>query len=44
MSVWMITGCSTGLGQRLAEAVLKAGHEVVVTARNRDDVAELVDR
>jgi NAD(P)-dependent dehydrogenase (short-subunit alcohol dehydrogenase family) len=44
MSTWMITGCSTGLGRHLAEAVLEAGHEVIVTARRLDDVSDLVDR
>ena len=44
MSVWMITGCSTGLGRHLAEAVLQAGHEVLVTARDLDDVAGLLER
>jgi NAD(P)-dependent dehydrogenase (short-subunit alcohol dehydrogenase family) len=44
MSVWMITGCSTGLGHHLAAAVLQAGHEVVVTARKLDDINELLDR
>ncbi len=44
MSTWMITGCSTGLGRHLAEAVLQAGHDVIVTARNLDDVVELLDR
>jgi len=32
--VWFITGCSTGLGRALAEAVLQHGHRAVVTARN----------
>src|ERR1700760_3303317 len=40
MSTWLITGCSTGLGRTLAEAVIGAGHNVVVTAR---DVAKVVD-
>ena len=44
MSVWMITGCSTGLGRHLAEAVLQAGHEVIVTARELGDVARLLER
>jgi NAD(P)-dependent dehydrogenase (short-subunit alcohol dehydrogenase family) len=34
MSTWFITGCSTGLGRALAEAVLAAGHAAVVTARD----------
>lgn len=37
---WFITGCSTGLGRSLAEHVLAAGHNVVVTAR---DIASLTD-
>ena len=43
-SVWLITGCSTGLGQALAEQVLKQGYRAVVTARKTDTVQELVDR
>jgi NAD(P)-dependent dehydrogenase (short-subunit alcohol dehydrogenase family) len=31
--VWLITGCSSGLGRALAEAALQAGHRVVATAR-----------
>jgi NAD(P)-dependent dehydrogenase (short-subunit alcohol dehydrogenase family) len=42
MSTWMITGSSTGLGRHLAETVLQAGHNVMVTARNLDDVADLL--
>ncbi|SDG80011.1 Short-chain dehydrogenase [Microbacterium pygmaeum] len=34
MSTWLITGCSTGLGRALAEAVLARGHNVVATARD----------
>ena len=33
MSTWLITGCSTGLGRALAQAVLAHGHNAVVTAR-----------
>jgi NAD(P)-dependent dehydrogenase (short-subunit alcohol dehydrogenase family) len=40
MPTWLITGCSTGLGRALAEAVLAAGHNAVVTAR---DVAKITD-
>jgi NAD(P)-dependent dehydrogenase (short-subunit alcohol dehydrogenase family) len=40
MTTWIITGCSTGLGRTLAEAVLAAGHNAVVTAR---DVAKVQD-
>ena len=41
MSTWLITGTSSGLGRALAEAAIKAGHNVVATARNVDTVADL---
>jgi NAD(P)-dependent dehydrogenase (short-subunit alcohol dehydrogenase family) len=41
MSTWLITGCSTGLGRALAEAVIAAGHNAVVTARDATRVADL---
>ena len=43
MSIWLITGCSTGLGRALASAVLAAGHSAVVTARDAANVADLVE-
>ncbi|EJJ29492.1 oxidoreductase [Rhizobium sp. CF142] len=42
MTNWLITGCSTGLGRSLAEAVLKAGHNAVVTARSTAAVQDIV--
>ena len=39
--VWFITGCSTGLGRALAEAVLKHGHRAVVTARNPAQIQDI---
>ncbi|MFP5311562.1 MAG: oxidoreductase, partial [Actinomycetes bacterium] len=41
MATWLITGCSTGLGRALAEAVLASGHNAVVTARNVDAVQDI---
>jgi NAD(P)-dependent dehydrogenase (short-subunit alcohol dehydrogenase family) len=41
---WFITGCSTGLGRALAEAVLDRGLRAVVTARDPAQVADLVAR
>ena len=41
--VWFITGCSSGFGRELAKRVLERGCRVVVTARNRESVAELVE-
>jgi NAD(P)-dependent dehydrogenase (short-subunit alcohol dehydrogenase family) len=43
VSTWLITGCSTGLGRALAGAVIGAGHNAVVTARNVSSVADLAD-
>ena len=40
--VWFITGCSTGLGRALSEAVLKHGHRVVVSARNPAQIQDIV--
>lgn len=36
--VWLITGCSRGLGRALAEAVLAAGQRLVATARGLRDL------
>ncbi|HEY7054439.1 MAG TPA: oxidoreductase [Mycobacterium sp.] len=43
MSTWLITGCSTGLGRALAEAVVGAGHSAVVTGRDVSKVSDLAD-
>ena len=43
MPTWLITGCSTGLGRALAEAVIGAGHNAVVTARDATKVADLAE-
>jgi NAD(P)-dependent dehydrogenase (short-subunit alcohol dehydrogenase family) len=43
MSTWLITGCSTGLGRALAEAVIAAGHNAAVTARDVTRVTDLAD-
>jgi NAD(P)-dependent dehydrogenase (short-subunit alcohol dehydrogenase family) len=36
--IWLITGSSRGLGRALTIAALEAGHHVVATARNPDDL------
>lgn len=41
MTTWLITGCSTGLGRALAQAVLAKGDNAVVTARNTDSLQDL---
>ncbi len=40
--VWFITGCSTGFGHDLARLVLDRGWRCVVTARDKDKVADLI--
>ncbi|MGD0635862.1 MAG: oxidoreductase [Beijerinckiaceae bacterium] len=42
MPTRLITGCSSGLGRHLAEAVLKRGWNAVVTARNPAKVQDIV--
>ena len=39
--IWLITGCSRGLGRELAQAVLGAGDRLVATAREPRDLAFL---
>jgi NAD(P)-dependent dehydrogenase (short-subunit alcohol dehydrogenase family) len=41
--VWLITGCSTGFGRELAKNVLSSGHKAIVTARNTDDIKDIVE-
>lgn len=43
MKTWLITGCSSGIGRGIAKAVLKKGDNAVVTARNIDKVADLIE-
>jgi NAD(P)-dependent dehydrogenase (short-subunit alcohol dehydrogenase family) len=38
---WLITGSSRGLGRALAEAVLQAGHRLVATTRDPEQLAGL---
>lgn len=42
--IWLITGASRGLGRAFTEEVLKAGHRVVATARNSEQLAEVASR
>ncbi|MDM9384707.1 oxidoreductase [Chlorogloeopsis sp. ULAP01] len=41
--VWLITGCSTGFGRALAEAVLKKGDHLLATAREPEQLRALID-
>ena len=40
--VWLITGSSRGLGRAFTEAALEAGHRVVATARNPQQLVDVV--
>jgi NAD(P)-dependent dehydrogenase (short-subunit alcohol dehydrogenase family) len=44
MPTWLITGCSSGLGRHLAQAVLEHGWNAVVTARNSAKVQDIAAR
>ena len=39
---WLVTGCSSGLGRAVAEALARAGDQAVVTARRTASLADLV--
>lgn len=44
MKTWLITGCSSGLGRGIAEAALKHGENVAVTARKTEKIKELAEQ
>ncbi|MBE1588297.1 SDR family NAD(P)-dependent oxidoreductase [Nonomuraea angiospora] len=43
MKTWLITGCSTGFGRSLAQAVLAHGDQAVITARNVEQIKDLAE-
>jgi NAD(P)-dependent dehydrogenase (short-subunit alcohol dehydrogenase family) len=42
-AVWLVTGCSSGLGKSFAKYVHDAGHNIVATARNLTSLQYLPD-
>jgi NADP-dependent 3-hydroxy acid dehydrogenase YdfG len=40
--IWLITGCSTGFGRELAKKTIEAGYNVVVTARNKAEIEDVI--
>jgi NAD(P)-dependent dehydrogenase (short-subunit alcohol dehydrogenase family) len=43
MKTWLITGCSSGFGQRLALAAAQRGDQVIATARNVKTIGEMAE-
>jgi len=43
MKTWLITGCSSGFGQRLALAAAKRGDQVIATARNVKTIEKMAE-
>ena len=41
--VWLITGCSSGIGDSIARKALQNGSLVAATVRNTDDITDLKD-
>lgn len=44
MKTWLITGCSSGLGQQLASTVASRGDQVIATARDSRALDQLASR
>ncbi|KAI8291485.1 hypothetical protein K4K56_006521 [Colletotrichum sp. SAR 10_98] len=42
-AVWFISGCSSGIGQSLAELIAKTSNRVAATARNPVDLSNIPD-
>ena len=42
--VWLITGCSSGIGRALAGRVLGLGHRLIATARQPAQIEDFVAR
>jgi NAD(P)-dependent dehydrogenase (short-subunit alcohol dehydrogenase family) len=43
MKTWLITGCSSGFGERLALAAAQRGDQVIATARNVKTIGEMAE-
>lgn len=41
MKTWLITGCSSGIGRGIAQAVLAQGDQAAVTARDTRKLEDL---
>ncbi|MEO6854485.1 MAG: SDR family NAD(P)-dependent oxidoreductase, partial [Rhodoferax sp.] len=43
-TTWFITGAARGIGAHTVQAALDAGHNVVATARSRQQISTVHDR
>ena len=41
--VWLVTGCSSGLGNQLIRSIIARGDKAIATARNASALIELAD-
>lgn len=41
--VWLVTGCSSGLGNQLIQSIIARGDKAIATARNASALKELAD-
>lgn len=41
--VWLVTGCSAGLGSALAKAILAHGHKLIASSRTPSKTPDLVE-
>ena len=41
--VWLVTGCSSGLGKQLIQSIIARGDKVIATARNESALKALAD-
>lgn len=41
--VYLVTGCSTGLGYQLTKAILLAGHKVIAMSRDPNKIPDVVN-
>lgn len=39
--VWLVTGCSSGLGSELIKSIISRGDKAIATARNADSIKDL---
>lgn len=41
--VWLVTGCSSGLGEAFIKSIIKRGDKAIATARRLESIKDLAD-